>query len=421
MHYLFATWDGGGTVAIDFGIARHLVQRGHTLTILGDPTIEAEAERLGATFVPWREAPHRKSTALEDDLLKDWEPRTPFGLFRRVSERLITGPAAAYARETEAEIRRHRPDVAIVDGAILGPMVATEALAVPTVGICPGFYILPAPGMPPFGLGLRPARGRLGQVRDRFINALVTWAWRSGLPGLNTARATYGLPPLSDPWDQLRGCHSVLVTTAKAYDFAAVLPPNVHYVGPILDDPVWADGQPLALDEDLPLVVVSLSGTYVVGQDDMLRRTVSALDRLPVRGLVCTGPSIDPAEVPSTERVRVVASAPHAQVLPRASVVVTHGGHGTMTKALAAGKPVLCLPKFRDQKDNAVRLAVSGAGLVLSWKARPASIAAAVQRLINEPAFAERAADLGRRIRGEIQQSPLVDLLEAPARSSKAA
>ena len=420
MHYLFATWDGGGTVPIDLGIARRVIDRGHTVTVLGDPTIADAVRHAGAEFVPWREAPHRATDAVEDDVLKDWEVRhNPLALFRRLSDRLITGPAADFARETAREIDRRRPDVVLVDAVILGPMVAAEAAGIPTVGVCPGFYVLPAPGMPPFGLGLRPARGRAGRARDDLVNGAVRWAWRSGLPGLNGARAEHGLPPLGDPWDQLRTCTSVLVTTARAFDFPAELPANAHYVGPILDDPAWAGtaaGADRGDDGGAPLVVVGLSSTHVVGQVAMLRRIATALASLPVRAVVCTGPAVDPAEVPSSDNVRVVRAASHAELFPRAAVVVTHGGHGTMTKALAAGTPVLCLPVFRDQKDNAVRLTERGAGLRLRPSATPGAIAGAVRRLLVEPRFGRAAEALGARIRAEVDHSPLVELVEGAAR-----
>ena len=438
MHYLLATWDGAGTVPIDMGIGRRLVSHGHTVTVLGDPTIAGEADRAGAEFVSWREAPHRRSTALEDDVLKDWEVRrNPVKLFRRLSERLITGPAAAYAKETQQELERRPADVAVVDAAILGPFVATEALGVPTVGVCPGIYVLPAAGMPPFGLGLRPARGPAGRARDTAINTVVKAAWRSGLPALNSARADYGLAPLKDPWDQLRSCESVLVTTARAFDFPAAVPPRVEYVGPVMDDPLWATAAPGSAapgqspgdpadplgrggtDDDLPLVVVGVSGSFVWGQDDMLRRIAAALASLPVRGLVCTGPTVAPEDVPGSDRVRVVRAAPHSEVFPQASVVVTHGGHGTITKALAHGKPVLCLPGFRDQKDNAVRMTTRGAGLSLKPSASPAAIARALRRLLEEPQFTAAAAELGSRIRAEMDEDRLIALLESPGRRSR--
>ncbi len=146
-----------------------------------------------------------------------------------------------------------------------------------------------------------------------------------------------------------------------------------------------------------------------------MRRVAMALASLPVRGLVCTGPYVEPASVPSTERVRVVRAAPHSEVFPHADVVVTHGGHGTIIKALALGKPVLCLPGIRDQKDNAVRMTERGAGLALKPSAGPTRIAAAVRRLLDEPHFVTAAAELGTRIRAEIDDDRLIGLLEQPA------
>ena len=43
-HYLFAMWDGAGTVPPELSVARSLIERGHRVTVLGDPTLEAEAE-----------------------------------------------------------------------------------------------------------------------------------------------------------------------------------------------------------------------------------------------------------------------------------------------------------------------------------------------------------------------------------------
>jgi UDP:flavonoid glycosyltransferase YjiC (YdhE family) len=429
MHYLLATWDGSGTVPVDFGIARRLTARGHTVTVLGDPTIAPEAEGSGAEFVSWRDAPHRRSWAIEDDVISDWEVvHNPVKLFRRLMDRLITGPAALYAKETADELERRAADVVLVDAALLGPLVATEALGVPTVGLWPAIYILPADGMPPFGLGLKPARGTPGRIRDRSINAVAQAAWRSGRQPLNDARAAYGLPPLDNPWDQLNSCHSVLVATARAFDFPAAVPEWAHYVGPVMDDPVWAAGDASLVDElfsaadaDLPLVVLGVSGSYIKGQDDLVRRVAVALASLPVRGLVCTGPYVDPDTVPASDRVRVVRAAPHREVFPRADVVVTHGGHGTIIKALTLGKPVLCLPAIRDQKDNAVRMTERGAGLALKTSASPDRIAAAVRRLLDEPQFATAAAELGARIRAEIDDERLVELLERPARRQEPA
>jgi UDP:flavonoid glycosyltransferase YjiC (YdhE family) len=103
------------------------------------------------------------------------------------------------------------------------------------------------------------------------------------------------------------------------------------------------------------LVLVSLSST-VMGQEGLLQRAADALGQLPVHALVTTGPAVDPAVIRAPHNGSVRRSARHADVLPYCSAVVTHGGHGTVLKALAAGVPLVIAPLGRDQPDNAARV-----------------------------------------------------------------
>src|SRR5690606_3557947 len=106
------------------------------------------------------------------------------------------------------------------------------------------------------------------------------------------------------------------------------------------------------------------------------------LGRLRVQGLVTTGHAVDPDQIRAPSGVQVVRSAPHRSVLAHADVLVTHGGHGTLMKGLAAGVPIVCIPIGRDQPDNAARLVYRGAGVRVSKKAPAAKVAAAVRRVL---------------------------------------
>ena len=117
----------------------------------------------------------------------------------------------------------------------------------------------------------------------------------------------------------------------------------------------------------------------------------------------------------------VVRAAPHSEVLRHASAVVTHAGHGTVIKALAAGVPVLAMPLGRDQLDNAARVVHHGAGLRLSPRARPEKIAAAVRRLLDEPAFADgarrQAEGIEQILREDLAVAELEELAGARSRA----
>ncbi|MER5334157.1 nucleotide disphospho-sugar-binding domain-containing protein [Micromonospora sp. NPDC002717] len=215
--------------------------------------------------------------------------------------------------------------------------------------------------------------------------------------------------------DQPGRARHQLLMTSPAFDFPADLPPNVRYVGPVLDDPSWAeaatDGITWSPPPDDPLVLVALSSTFQ-DQGGTLQRIVDALADQPVRGLVTTGPGLDPAIVRAPANVTVVRSAPHRAVLPHAALVVTHGGHGTIIKSLTAGVPLVVLPHGRDQADNAVRVTERGAGLRLPRTAPPKKIARTVRRVLEDPSYAQAAAVLGEAILRDAESQVLLETLE---------
>lgn len=100
--------------------------------------------------------------------------------------------------------------------------------------------------------------------------------------------------------------------------------------------------------------------------------------------------------------VIAIAYAPYAQILPRASVIVHHGGVGTTGQALRAGKPMLVMPFGGDQYDNGARIERLGAGRTIMRKQYTAERAAIeLKELFDNPGYKERAGVLGRRVQSE--------------------
>src|SRR5262245_26636949 len=112
--YLLATWEGGGVVPPEMGLARRLAARGHEVRVLADPSVEPAARAAGCAFSPWVSAPHRRSLAPEDDLLRDWE-LTPLQLFARMLDVFLCGPADRFAADTLDVLGRHPADVVLAD------------------------------------------------------------------------------------------------------------------------------------------------------------------------------------------------------------------------------------------------------------------------------------------------------------------
>jgi MGT family glycosyltransferase len=413
--FLFVLWDGGGNVPTQLGLAQGLVERGHHVRVLTEDSLATDVAAVGARFEPFVEAPNRPSRDV--DLVADSEARTPLGAFARARDRMMMGPAAAHARDTRAALERETVDAVACDYMLFGPPIAAESAGVPVALIVHNTYIVPERGKPAPGPGFAPARGPLGRVRDSVANRLFLALFNRGLPAVNRARIEHDLPPLGHILEQLDHVDRVLVLTSESFDFHGDShPPHLRYVGPVLTEPEWVGGwsSPWQADDPRPLVVVGFSSTYMA-QERLLARTIDGLARLDARVLVTSGPAIDPASLPAAGNAAVVRSAPHAELFPGAAVVVTHAGLGTVTRALAAGVPLVCLPMGRDQLDVAARVVHTGAGVRLRPSAKPSAIGEAVERVISEPAFTAAAGRIGAQMLADAATHGGIAELEALA------
>jgi UDP:flavonoid glycosyltransferase YjiC (YdhE family) len=421
--FLFAMWEGGGTVPPEIGVAGRLIRRDHQVHVIGDPTIEMPAQRVGASFTAWRDAPHVTSLRPEDALVRDWEIRNPFKLFAALRDALLCRPTRLFARETLAAIEAFQPDVVAPDMVLIGAMIAAEKAGMPQAVLVPNLYPFPSKGRPMIGSGSMPATGPIGRLRDTVNAAIFRRLFDSGLPPVNQTRVALGLAPLSHTFDQHGRAERMLLLSSEAFDFPGPpLPANVVYVGAQLDDPPWADEwvSPWGVEDKRPLVLVGFSSTFQ-DQGLVLERVAQAFAGLPVRGLITAGPALVGSRIAAPDNVVVVASAPHGQLIPQASVVVSHCGHGTALKALSYGVPLLCMPMGRDQGDNAARAVWHGAGIRLEPSASPAVITTALQQLISDNRYKNAARALAARMKGESSRDRAVEELERLALLSRRA
>jgi MGT family glycosyltransferase len=153
-----------------------------------------------------------------------------------------------------------------------------------------------------------------------------------------------------------------------------------------------------------PLVLVTLGTVFAQECGDLFTRLLAGVGALPVDVLVTVGPALDPAELgPQPPNVRVERHVPFAEVLPRCSAVVSHGGSGTVVAGLAAGVPCVVLPMGADQPLNADRVVALGVGRALdAVTATPAEVRAAVCDVLEVPSY-RRAAEA---VRAEVASLP---------------
>ena len=423
-NFLFTTFEAGGSVMPALTVVEKLARSGHRVRVMSDACNRRESEAAGAAFVPWRRAPSKPLRDRAFDTFDDWSAPNPAAGFMNLVDAVLVGPAMAFARDVIDEIAREHVDLVVSSEMLFGVLAGCEAVGQKHALLSANIALFPLPGVPPLGPGLPPARTDQERALHAAITADTLAMLDRALPTLNAVRNDLGLPPLRHLVDQHDSAEALLLATSRAFDFApATLPRGVRYVGPQLGEPTWAAPwvSPFAPDDRRPLVLVSFSTTF---QDHagVVQRVLDALADLPVKAVVTLGGSLRHDELRAPANVAVVESAPHHDVMREAALVVTHGGHGTVMKALVHRRPMLIVPHGRDQNDNAVRVTERGAGLALPRDADAKALRAVIRRLLAEPAFAAAARVLGTEVAREVAQSPVVDVLEqlsswAPAAS----
>ena len=105
---------------------------------------------------------------------------------------------------------------------------------------------------------------------------------------------------------------------------------------------------------------------------------------------------LPPPPPPAESRIRIIGEAPHSEIFPRATVLIHHGGAGTTTSALLAGKPQVVVPHFADQDFWGRTVRRLGCGTVLPRKGWGKRLAAAVDH-VDRPPFRQSAREIQAR------------------------
>ena len=125
------------------------------------------------------------------------------------------------------------------------------------------------------------------------------------------------------------------------------------------------------------------------------------------------------AELQLADNMTGAEFLPQASILPQVDLVITHGGNNTVTESLFYGKPMVLLPLFWDQYDNAQRIHETSFGRRLStYEHEPGELRGAVDELLTDDALGGRLAELSARLQPTRGTECAADLLEAAARTA---
>lgn len=401
--FLLASWGTLGNLSPLLTAARRLRGHGHHVRVIADPAMRAEVDAADFEFVSWRSAPIGEAA----------DPTDVSNLQDRM-RRVVFEPCSAYARDIGDEIGRLPADAVLSLDFLFGAALGAEASGVPFAFLSPHVSLRILPGMPPATSGLGQPKTPEEQAEVAAACAALHGAMNASLPILNRARVDCGLPVLPDVMDLFDRADRVLLATSRAFDFEATsLPDNFRYIGPLLDVPNWSKSwqAPWPGQSDRSRALIACS-TGAQNQRDLFQRVIDAVGKVDIDAVFTTGPSLDVADFQAPQNVHLVCGAPHDSIMRDVSMVISQGGHGTVTRSLINALPQLILPMARDQLANAARVEAKGVGLRLGPTASEPDIAAAINRLITEPQFKVAARRLGEAIKADIDTSGLVNEME---------
>ena len=165
------------------------------------------------------------------------------------------------------------------------------------------------------------------------------------------------------------------------------------------------------------LVYLSM-GTMCCSEINLMKRLVSILSHSEHRFIISKGPLGDELEL--AENMWGQNSVPQLQVLPLVDLVITHGGNNTVTESLYFGKPMIVLPVFSDQFDNAQRLKEKGLAVRLDpYFSTQTELLDAINKSVNDLQLKLKYQNISKRIQSSKSKERAAQLLIQVITNSK--
>jgi MGT family glycosyltransferase len=391
------------------GLAAILRDRGHTIVFAAESSWAGKLapfgfiEELVDLAEPDPDAGEEDAGKFWTDFIAETAPE-----FRKpTSEQLATFIAPTYqalidgAKYCEPRLRAivatHRPDVIVEDNVVLFPALTTAGAPYVRIVSCSPLEV-PGPNVPPPFSGLPSAdpsqwdayRAEFDRSHRTMWADFDAWVQAQGadplpelefMPRANAANlyvypaeADYlGARPLDDTWTRMD-------SSVRETDEEYLLPAEVA------DRPA-----------DSALIYLSL-GSLGGADVELMQRLVDVLGTTRHRFIVSMGPQA--ARISLADNMIGSQMLPQTKVIPQVDLVISHGGNNTVTETLHFGKPLIVLPLFWDQYENAQRIHELGFGIRLdTYGFADAELTDAVDRLLADTALRNRLEGIGADIR----------------------
>ena len=411
------------------GVGNVLRARGHRVVFAAEASWKGKLSALGfeedlVDLAPAAEvvegAPEQDAGQFWKDFIRDTAPefRKPtveqLETFMAPTWQALIDGAIYCEPQLKAIIERVRPDVIVEDNVVMFPALTTAGVPFVRIVSCNPLEMT-GPDLPPPFAGLpvadRSEWASFSAEYDRTHRAMWTsfnsWCMEQGaapLPELEFISASshaniYVFPEEADYTD-LRP----LDATWHRMD-SSVRETDQQYVVPI---------EVAERPEVSALIYLSL-GSLGSADVDLMRRLVDVLGRTPHRFIVSKG--AQHADYDLAPNMVGAEFLPQTTLIPQVDAVITHGGNNTVTEALHFGKPMILLPIFWDQYDNAQRMDELGFGVRLATYAFSDDDMTAALATVLAPAKRAELEAIGHSVRTRDGLRRGADVIETVART----
>lgn len=375
-------------------IAEALSSRGHRVILHAKPSVEAEARAAAAEFLAYGEyidTSDRLSLLFHSER-PAWMPKIPYAI---ANMRMMLGAnGVQLARELGPVIQREKVDCVLYDFWEFGAGWAAERAGIPWASAGNMGTVLTKDELPLMF-------SQLPKMRPfTRVPALMHAGFNRALP-LRAARAKLGLAPYggrtADFIQAMASPHLHIIMAPRGFAGDIPLRDRQLFVGPTTFN-VSAKDSPESPRIAPGSVIVSTTTTPNDG--GLFRRVLEAVAPMNVP-VLATSAGADEIPKGLGDHIRIERYVAHDTVFPEARALVTHGGWGTVGRALVHGLPMLVIPLIGDQLLNAALVERSGLGRHLPLdKATPEAIRAELTALLADNAIRDRI----QRVSAEIKQ-----------------
>jgi MGT family glycosyltransferase len=403
------------------GIGDVLRRRGHRIVFVVEESFAGTLEAKGFEERLMRLAPapevEEEPGQFWKDFIRDTAPVFRKSTFEQLREFMAPTwqalcDGARYVDDRLAEIFDElRPDAIVEDNVVAFPAIIASGRPWVRIVSCNPLE-LRDPELPPPYTGLPlDDRTRWAEYAEEYQDAIgelqasfSEFCVERGAPALQPGEFIHSSDLLN----------LYLYPAELDYPRSVPLDPTWHR----LESSVRATDEPWEVPEDIAegdgaVIYLSL-GSLGSGDVPLMRSLVEALGSTRHRYVVSKGPQH--AEYELADNMVGEEFLPQTSVLELVDLVITHGGNNTTTEAIHFGKPMVVLPIFWDQHDNAQRVDETGFGARLeTYEFEPEQLSDAIGRLVGDRELAARLASASQRLRANPGTVAAADLIERVA------